>query len=173
MRMLQVNNCFVLKDVLLRNDLDNFHNSFHQLLIHLIIHGVLSLMSRLFHIFSLSMLSFVSTSSMTVSWMLPVFRFSYPSSTLAHHWLHICASSNTFIVAFCSTMQYPAPIDRSPFRSMFHPIDFHTCNRPTIDLLRIFQTSPTHSQTNSTRLPGSFVSRITLRILDPFFDLTP
>ena len=39
-----------------------------------------------------------------------------------------------------------------------------TCNRPTIDLLRIFQTSPTHSQTHSTRLPGSFVSRITLSL---------
>ena len=172
MRMLQVNNCFVLKDVLLRNDLDNFHNSFHQLLIHLIIHVVLSLMSRLFHIFSLSMLSFVSTSSMTVSWMLPVFRFSYPSSTLAHHWLHLRIVKH---VHRCLLLHYAVSSSNRPIAGSFHVSSnrFHTCNRPTIDLLRIFQTSPTHSQTNSTRLPGSFVSRITLRILDPFFDLTP
>ena len=129
-RMLQLNSCFVLRDVLLGIDPDNSHNfppSSHAL-----DHVVLSLMSRLVHIFSSSMLSFVSTSSMTVfvfprvrqsqSGMLPVFRFSYPSSTLAHHWLHSCASSNTFIVAFCCTMQYPAPIDQSPIRSIFHPV---------------------------------------------------
>ena len=99
-----------------------------------IIHVVLSLTSRLFHILSSSMLSLVSTSSMTVfvfprvwqsqSGMLPVFRFSNPSSTLAHHWLHSCASSNTFIVAFCSTMQYPSPIDQSSTHFQISPTRF-------------------------------------------------
>ena len=52
--------------MLLGNDLDNFHNFFHLLLVLWIIHVVLSLMSRLVHIFSSTMLSFVSTSSLTV-----------------------------------------------------------------------------------------------------------
>ena len=145
MRMLQLNNCIVLRDVFQVNDLVNFHNFFHQLLMHWIIHVVLSLMSRLFHIFSLSMLSFVSTSSMTVfvfprvrqsqSGMLPVFRFSYPSSTLAHHWLHSCASSNTFIIAFCS--HYAVSSSNRSIAGSFYisSTRFQTCNRPTIDLL--------------------------------------
>ena len=52
--------------MLLGNDLDNFHNFFHQLLVLWINHVVLSLMSQLVHIFLLTMLSFVSTSSLTV-----------------------------------------------------------------------------------------------------------
>ena len=66
MIMLQFNNCTVLRDELLGNDLHNFHNFFHQLLVLWINHVVLSLMSQLVHIFSLTMLSFVSTSSLTV-----------------------------------------------------------------------------------------------------------
>ena len=53
-----------LKDVLLANDLDNFHN--FPPASHALHHVVLSLMSRLVHILSSSMLSFVSTSSKTV-----------------------------------------------------------------------------------------------------------
>ena len=52
--------------MLLGNDLDNCHNFFHQLLVLWINHVVLWLMSQLVHIFSLAMLSFVSTSSLTV-----------------------------------------------------------------------------------------------------------
>ena len=52
--------------MLLGNELDNFHNFFHQLLMMWINHVVLSLMSQLVHIFLLTMLSFVSTSSLTV-----------------------------------------------------------------------------------------------------------
>ena len=89
--------------MLLGNDLDNFHNFFHQLLVLWINHVVPLLMSQLVNIFLSTMLSFVSTSSLTVfscfhkfcdrNQMLLVFRFSYPSSTLAHHWLQNCASS--------------------------------------------------------------------------------
>ena len=47
-------------------------------------------------------------------------------------------------------------------------------SRLAIDRPSIFQTSTTHSQTHSTRLPGSFVSRITLSLdTRPPFDLTP
>ena len=86
-----MNELLVLRVVLLENDLDNFHNFFHQLLMLWINHVVLSLM-----------LSFVSTSGLTVlcfhkfcdrNQMLPVFRFSHPSSTLPHHRLQNCASS--------------------------------------------------------------------------------
>ena len=52
--------------MVLGNDMDNFHNFFHQLLMLWINHVVLSLMSQLVHIFSLTMLSFVSISSLTV-----------------------------------------------------------------------------------------------------------
>ena len=140
--------------MLLGNDLDNFHNFFHQLLVLWIIHVVLSLMSQLVHIFSLTMLSFVSTSSLTVFRlsrssaiairMLLVFCFSYPSTTLVHHRLQNCASSVKHI-HHCLLLHYAV-----------------SClNRPIIDSLR---NSPTHSQTHSIRLPGPFVSRITLSL---------
>ena len=85
----------------------------------------------------------VSTRSAIAIRCCQCFRFSYPSSTLAHHRLQIAHRPS------------------------------QTGNRPTIDLLRIFQTPSTHSQTHSTRLPDSFVSRITLSLntLTPF-DLT-
>ena len=85
--------------MLLGNDLDNFHNFFHKLLVLWINDVMLSLMSQLVHIFLLTMLSFVSTSSLTVFVFPQVLRSqsdvagvwsSYPSSTLAHH---RCASS--------------------------------------------------------------------------------
>ena len=107
-----------------------------------IIHVVLSLMSRLFHIFSLSMLSFVSTSGMTVfvfprvrqsrSGMLRVFRFSYPSSTLAHHWqLRIVKH-----VHRCPLLHYAVSSSNRPIADSFHiSLRFQTWNRPTIDLL--------------------------------------
>ena len=53
-----------LKDVLLGNDLDNFHN--FPPASHALGHVVLSLMSRLVHIFPSSMLSFVSTPSVSI-----------------------------------------------------------------------------------------------------------
>ena len=157
--------------MLLGNDLDNFHNFFHKLLILWIIHVVLSLMSRLVHIFSLTML-------LTV-FVFPQVRQSqsgccqcFASRTQGPHSFIIGSKiahrpSNTSIIAFCSITQYPASIDQSPIRSIF--------SRLAIDQSSThFQISPTHSQTHSTRLPGSFVSRITLSFgyLTPF-DLTP
>ena len=166
--------------MLLGNDLDNFHNFFHQLLVLWINHVVLLLMSQLVHIFSLTMLSFVSTSSLTVFGFPQVLRSQsgccrcFASRTHAPHSRIIGSKiahrpSNTSIIAFCSVTQYPASIDQSSIRSEF--------SRPAIDQpstffqIRIidqssthFQISPTHSQTHSTRLPGSFVSRITLSL---------
>ena len=130
--------------MLLGNDLDNFHNFFHQLLMLWIIHVVLLLMSRLVHIFS-SMLSFVSTSSLTVfvfsqvrqsqSGMLPVFRFSYPSSTLAHRWLQNCASSVKY-VHHCLLLHCAVSGFNRPIADSFHI--FQTCNRPIVDFISRF-----------------------------------
>ena len=131
-------------EMLLGNDLDNFHNFFHQLLVLWINHVVLLLMSQLVHIFSSTMLSFVSTSSLTV--------FVFPQVRQSQSGCCRCFASRT-----------QAPHSRIIGSKIAHRPS-QTCNRPTIDLLRIFQISPTHSQTHSTRLPGSFVSGITLSL---------
>ena len=130
MRMSQLNNCTVYSEMLLGNDLDNFHNFFHQLLMLWIIHVVLSLMSRLVHIFLSTMLSFVSTSSLTVFVFPQVLRsqsgccWCFASRTQAPHSRIIGSkiahrASNTSIIAFCSITQYPVSIDQSPIRSEF------------------------------------------------------
>ena len=162
------------------DDLDNFHNFFHQLLMLRINHVVLLLMSRLVHIFSSMMLSFVSTSSLTV-FVFPHVRQSqsrccrcFASRTPAPHSRIIGSKiahrpSNTSIMAFCSITQYPASIDQSSIRSEFSRLAIDqpsTCFQiRMIDQSSThFQISPTHSQTHSTPLPGSFVSRITLSL---------
>ena len=112
--------------MLLGNDLDNSHNFFHQLLMLWINHVVLSLMSQVVHIFSSTMLSFVSTSSLTI-FVFPQVRqsqsgccqcscFSYPSSI--HH---------------CLLLHYEVSGFNRPIIDSFRI--FQTCNRPTIDLL--------------------------------------
>ena len=77
----------------------------------------------------------VSTSSAIATRMLPVFRFSYPSSTLAHHWPQNCASSVKH-VHHCLLLHYAV----SGF------------NRPIIDS---FQNFPDLQSTNH-RLPSRF-----------------
>ena len=110
--------------MLLGDDLDNFHNFFHQLLELWIIHVVLSLMSRLVHThllvdnvvirFDIQLDSFrVSTNSAIAIRMLPVFRFSYSSSTLAHHRLQHCASSVKHI-HHCLLLHYAVSSFRQP-----------------------------------------------------------
>ena len=166
--------------MLLGNDLDNFHNFFHQLLMLWIIHVVLSLMSRLVHIFLSTMLSFVSTSNLTVFVFPQVLRsqsgccLCFASRTQAPHSRIIGSKiahrpSNTPIIAFCSIMQYPASIDQSSIRSEFSRL---AIDQPsTCFQIRMIdqsstrsQISQTHSQTHSIRLPGSFVSTITLSL---------
>ena len=139
--------------MLLGDDLDNFHNFFHQLLELWIIHVVLSLMSRLVHThllvdnvvirFDIQLDSFrVSTSSAIAIRMLPVFRSSYSSSNIAHR------PSNTSIVApLCS---FQLQTTNSSIRSEFSKL---AIDQPST----CFQILPTQSQTHSTRLPGSFV----------------
>ena len=116
--------------MLLGNDLDNFHNFFHQLLVLWIIHVVLLLMSQLVHIFSLTILSFVSTSSLTVFVSPQVLRSQsgccrfFASRTQAPHSRIIGSKiahrpSNTSIIAFCSITQHLASIDQSSIRSEF------------------------------------------------------
>ena len=128
--------------MLLGNDLDNFHNFFHQLLMLWIIHVVLSLMSRLVLNFSSTVLSFVSTSSWAV-FVFPQVQQSqsgccrcFASRTQAPHSRIIDFKiahrpSNTSIIALCSITQYPA--SNRPIIDSFRI--FQTCNRPTIDLL--------------------------------------
>ena len=161
--------------MLLGNDLDNFHIFFHQLLVLWIIHVVLSLMSRLVHSFSSTMLSFVSTSSLTV-FVFPQVRQSqsgccrcFASRTQAPHSRIIGSKiahrpSTTSIIAFCSITQYPASVDQSSIRSEF--------SRLAIDQSSThFQISPTHSQTP----PSRFVrleNHAEFGYLTPF-DLTP
>ena len=140
--------------MLLGSDLDNFHNFFHQLLVLWIYHVALLLMSQLVYIFSSTMLSFVSTSSLTV-FVFPQVRQSqsgccqcFASRTQAPHSRIIGSKiahrpSNTSIIAFCYITHYLASIDQSSTHS---------------------QISPTHSRTHSTRLPSSFISRITLSL---------
>ena len=48
---------------------------------------------------------------------------------------HSRASSNTLIVAFCSTLQRPAPNRRIADSFQISPTRVQICNRPTIDLL--------------------------------------
>ena len=164
--------------MLLGNDLDNFHNFFHQLLVLWINHVVLLLMSQLVHIFLSTMLSFVSTSSLTVFVFPQVLRSQsgccrcFALRTQAPHSRIIGSKiahrpSSTSIIAFCSITQYPASIDQPSIRSEFSRL---AIDRPsTCFQIRMndqsstpFQISPTQSQTHSIRLPDSFVSRITL-----------
>ena len=166
--------------MLLGNDLDNFHKFFHQLLMLWMNHVVLLLMSQLVNIFSSTMLSFVSTSSLTV-FVFPQVRQSqsgccrcFVSRTQAPHSRIIGSKiahrpSNTSIIAFCSITQYPASINQSSIRSTFSRLAIDqpsTCFQiRMIDQSSThFQISPTHSQTHSIRLAGSFVSRITLSL---------
>ena len=145
--------------MLLGNDLDNFHNFFHQLLMLWIIHVVLSLMSRLVHIFS-SMLSFVSTSSMTV-FVFPQVRqpqsgccWCFASRIQAPHSRIIGSKiahrpSNTFIIDFCSITQYPALIDQSSIRAKFSRL---AIDQPsTCFQMRMIDQSSTHFQIHSPR----------------------
>ena len=145
--------------MLLGNDLDNFHNFFHQLLVLWIIHVVLSLMSQLVHIFSSTMLSFVSTSSLTV-FVFPQIQQSqsgccrcFASRTQDPHSRIIGSKiahrpSNTSII-FCSTMQYPAPIDQSSIRSKIFRL---AIDQPsTCFQVRMIDQSSTHFQIHSPR----------------------
>ena len=78
----------------------------------------------------------------------------------------LCVSTSSAIeirCCRCFASRTQAPHSRI-IRSKIAHRPSKTCNRPTIDLLRIFQTSPTHSQPHATRLQGSFVSRITLSL---------
>ena len=146
--------------MLLGNDLDNFHNFFHQLLVLWIIHVVLSLMSRLVHIFSSTMLSFVSTSSLTV-FVFPQVRQSqsgccrcFASRTQAPHSRIIGSNiphrlSNTSIIAFCFIMQYPASIDQSSIRSEFSRLAID--HPSTCFQIRMIDQSSTHFQVHSSR----------------------
>ena len=147
--------------MLLGNDLDNFHNFFHQLLVLWIIHVVLLLMSQLVHIFSLTMLSFV--------FVFPQIRRSqsgcFASRTQARHSRIISSEiahrpSNTSIIVFCSITQYLASIDQSSIRSESSRLAIDqpsTCFqiRMIDESSTHFQISPTHSQTHSIRLPNS------------------
>ena len=143
-------------------------------------HVVLLLMSQLVHVFSSTMLSFVSTSSLTVFVFPQVWQSQsgccrcFASRTQAPRSRIIGSKiahrpSNTSIIAFCSITQYPASIDQSSIRSKISRLEMDqpsTCFQiRMIDQSSThFQISPTHSQTHSTRLPGSFVSRITLSL---------
>ena len=176
--------------MLLGNDLDNFHNFFHQLLVLWINHVVLLLMSQLVHIFLSTMLSFVSTSSLTVfvfpqvlrsqSGCCRCFASSYPSSTLAHHRLQNCASSVKHI-HHCLLLHYAVSGFNRPIIDSFRI--FQTCNRPTIDLLPDSHDRPivdsfpdfTNSFSNSFDSSSRFVrleNHIEFGYLTPF-DLTP
>ena len=141
--------------MLLGNDLDNFHNFFHQLLVLWINHVVLLLMSQLVHIFSLTMLSFVSTSSLTVFVFPQVLRSQsgccrcfactqaphsrISGSKIAHR------PSNSSIIAYCSITQYPASIDHSSIRSEFSRL---AIDQPsTCFQIRMIDQSSTHFQT--------------------------
>ena len=165
--------------MLVGDDLDNFHNFFHQLLELWIIHVVLSLMSRLVHThllvdnvvirFDIQLDSFrVSTSSAIAIRMLKVFRFSYSSSTLAHHRLQHCASSVKHI-HHCLLLHYAV----SSFRQQIHDSFriFQTCNRPTIDLLPDFTNSISNSFDSSSRFVR-LENHAEFGYLTPF-DLTP
>ena len=160
MRLSQLKKIALYSEMLLGNDLDNFHNFFHQLLVLWINHVVLSLMSQL-------VLSFVSTSSTVfvfpqvlrsqsdvagVSLLIPklLTRASSASKLRIVNRIHHCLQLH------CAISGFNRPIIDS-LRI------FQTCNRPTNDFqIRMidqssthFQISPTHSQTHSTRLPGS------------------
>ena len=115
------------------NDLDNFHN-FFSTRPHLLVDSVVIR-------FDIQHDSFrVSTSSAIPIRTLTVFRFSYSSSTLAHHWLQNCASSVKHVHQ-CLLLHYA--------------VSGFTCNRPTIDLL----PDVTNSFSNSfASFPNSFAS---------------
>ena len=140
--------------MLLGNDLDNFHNFFHQFLVLWINHVVLSLMSQLVHILLLTMLSFVSTSSLTV--------FVFPQVLRLQSGCCRCFASRT-----------QAPHSRIIGSKIAHRPS-QTCNRPTIDLLRIFSDF-TNSFSNSFNSSSRFVrleNHAEFGYLTPF-DLTP
>ena len=91
-----------LKDVLLGEQSGPLPQFFHQLLMHWIIHAVLSLMPRLVHIFPLLMLSFVSTSSMTVScFPLAHHRFHLTNRRLVSYLVHSFPDSQSTFYQIC------------------------------------------------------------------------
>ena len=98
----------------------------------------------------------VSTSSAIAIRMLPVFRISYPSSTLAHHWLRNCASSVKHIHRYL-LLNYAVSGFNRPIIDSFRI--FQTCNRPTIDLLPDSHSFPdfTNSFSNSFDSSSRFV----------------
>ena len=98
----------------------------------------------------------VSTSSAIAIRKLPVFRFSYSTSTLAHHWLQNCGSSVRHI-HHCLLLHHTVSGFNRPIIDSFRI--FHTCSRPTIDLL-----PDSHDRPIVDSLPGSFVWRITLSL---------
>ena len=133
-----------------------FYNFFHQLLMLWIIHVVLSLMSRLVHVFSWTMLSFVSTSSFVFPQVLRsqsgccqcFASRTQPSSTLAHHRLQHCASPVKRI-HHCLLLRHAVSGFNRPVIDSFRI--FQTCNRPTIDLLPDFTNSFSNSFDSSSR----------------------
>ena len=98
----------------------------------------------------------VSTSSEIAIKMLPVFRFSYPNSTLAHHWLQYRASSVKHI-HHCLLLHYAVSGFNGPIIDSVQ--NFQNRNRPTIDLL-----PDSHDRAIVDSFPCSFVSRITLSL---------
>ena len=85
--------------------------------------------------------------------MLPVFRFSYPSSIFAHHRLQNFASS-VGRIHHCLLLHRAVSGFNRPIIDSFQI--FRTCNRP-IDLL-----PDSHDRPIVDSFPGSFVSRVTL-----------
>ena len=84
----------------------------------------------------------VSTSSAIAIRMLPVFRFWYPSSTFAHHWLQNCASS----VKHSSLPS--APLRSISLQSTSHH-SFQICMIAQLPMRLLI--SATHSQIHSPR----------------------
>ena len=165
--------------MLLGNDLDKFHNFFHQLLVLWISHVVLTLMSRLVHIFSLTMLSFVSTSSLTVFVFPQVLRSQSDVAgvSLLVLRLHTRASSAPKLRIVRQTHPSLPSVPLCSIRN------FQTCNRPTIDLLPDSHDRPivdsfpdfTNSFSNSFDSSSRFVrleNHAEFGYLTPF-DLTP
>ena len=107
-----------------------------------------------------------------------MFRFSYPSSTLAHHRLQNCASSVKHI-HHCLLLHYAVSSFNRPIINSLRI--FQTCNRPTIDLLPdshdrpIVDSFPDFNNSNSFDSSSRFVrleNHAEFGYLTPF-DLTP
>ena len=161
-----------------------WNNFFHQLLVLWIIHVVLSLTSRLVCIFSSTMLSFVSTYSLTIFRvstssaiairMLPVFRFSYTSSTLAHHWLQNCASSVKHI-HYCLLLHRAISGFNRPIIDSFQISRLAIDQPSTCFQIRMIDQLSTHFQISFVSFSNSFASFPNepesrwVWILDPFW----